>query len=87
MRGIKLDGSEIRASVEGVNELVDRIPTLTGIRIHYSLTIPPGAREVVDRALERHVSKCPTAVSLRGAVDVTWTADIVERTENSTAAR
>ncbi len=78
MRGIELEPDAIRAEVEGLNELRDRIPTLTGIRIHYTLVIPAGSREVVDRALERHVSKCPTAVSLRGAVEVTWTADIRE---------
>jgi len=46
--------------------------------VHYTLRIPPGTREVVDRALARHVEKCPTACSLRGAVEVTWTADIEE---------
>lgn len=56
----------------------DRIPTLTRIHVHYHLTIPAGTRDTVDRALERHVSKCPTAVSLRGAVEVTWSADITE---------
>ena len=60
---------------------MDRIPTLTGIHIHYTLLIQPDARELVDRALERHVSKCPTAVSLKGAVDVTWSADITEQPE------
>ncbi len=78
MRGITLEPDAIRAEVTGANEVVDRIPTLTGIHVHYTLVIPSGAREVVDRALERHVSKCPTAVSLRGAVPVTWTADIRE---------
>ena len=69
---------DITASVEGRNELVDRIPTLNGIHIHYTLRIPQGTRETVDRALERHVSKCPTAVSLREAVEFTWSADIEE---------
>ena len=56
----------------------DRIPTLTRIHVHYDLTIPKGTRETVDRALDRHVSKCPTAASLRGAVEVTWSADVTE---------
>lgn len=56
----------------------ERIPTLTRIHVHYDLTIPAGTRDVVDRALGRHTEKCPTAVSLRGAVDVTWSADIAE---------
>ena len=35
-------------------------------------------QEAVDRALARHLEKCPTAASLKGAVEVTWTADIGE---------
>lgn len=79
VREIRLPPEDIQAEVEGINELRDRIPVLTAIHIHYTLTIPAGSREVVDRALERHVSKCPTAVSLSGSVDFTWTADIHER--------
>ena len=73
-----LDPADIRASAEGINEIVDRMPVLTRIHVTYSLRIPAGTREAVDRALERHVSKCPTARSLQGAVEVTWEADITE---------
>lgn len=78
MRGIKLEGSAIRAEVEGYHELRDRIPVLARVHVRYTLTIPAGSRETVDRALERHVDKCPTAQSLNGAVEVTWEADIDE---------
>lgn len=78
MRGIQLGPDQIEASVEGINEIVDRIPVLTKLVIHYRLRIPAGSRETVDKALERHVSKCPTARSLEGAVEVEWTADIEE---------
>jgi organic hydroperoxide reductase OsmC/OhrA len=64
--------------VEGVNELRDGIVTLTRIVVHYRLRIPVGSREAVDRALSRHRDKCPTAHSLRGAVEVDWDADITE---------
>lgn len=56
----------------------DRIPVLTRVRVHYTLRIPQGTRERVERALERHVSKCPTAQSLTGAVEIEWSADIQE---------
>ena len=69
---------DIRADVEGFNELRDRIPVLERIHVHYTLRIPSGSRETVDRALSRHVAKCPTAVSLADAVEFTWTADITE---------
>lgn len=44
----------------------------------YRLRIPAGTRETVERALARHVEKCPTAQTLRGAVEVTWEAEITE---------
>ncbi len=69
----------IHARAEGTNELVDKIVVLTRIHVHYTLRLPPGApRDKVDRALDTHVSKCPTAKSLEGAVEVTWSADVVE---------
>lgn len=69
----------ISATAEGINEVVDKIVTLTKIHVHYKLRIPKDApRDKVDRALETHQSKCPTAQSLKGAVEITWSADIEE---------
>lgn len=64
--------------VEGHHEVRGDLPVLTAIRVHYRMRIPAGTREAVDRALSRHQSKCPTAVTLAGAVAVSWTADIEE---------
>lgn len=66
--------------MEGYNEIRERVPVLTRVHVKYRLVIPPGTREQVERVLERHVSKCPTAQSLRGAVAVSWEADVEERT-------
>ena len=78
MRGITLDPADIVADARGIHELRDRIPVLARIEVHYTLNIPAGSRETVDRALSRHVEKCPTARSLEGAVEVAWTAEITE---------
>jgi len=78
VRGIKLAGDAIAADVIGINEVRDRLPVLTRIEIRYRLRIPAGTRETVDRALATHGDKCPTAASLKGAVAVTWTAEILE---------
>ena len=78
VRGISLEADAIRAEVRGINEVRDGLPLLTRIEVHYRLTIPPDSRDVVDRALAKHQAKCPTAASLRGAVEVVWTADIEE---------
>ncbi|HET7225293.1 MAG TPA: OsmC family protein [Candidatus Eisenbacteria bacterium] len=78
VRRVLLPEGAVVAEVEGDNEVRDGLPVLTAIRVHYRLRIPAGAREAVERALARHQDKCPTAASLRGAVAVSWTADIVE---------
>ena len=78
MRGIRLSPDDVTAVAEGTNELVDGIPVLTRIHVGYTLRVPEGSREKVDRALARHAEKCPTARSLRGAVEVTWSADVRE---------
>jgi len=77
-RGVFLSNDDITAEVEGINEIRDRVPVLTRILVRYTLRIPAGSREVVERALERHGSRCPTAASLAGAVTVEWEADVSE---------
>ena len=67
----------ISVEAEGVNEVVDRMVVLTKIHAHYTIRLPDGApRDKVERALGTHVAKCPTARSLEGAVEVTWSADV-----------
>ena len=78
VRGIMLAPAAIGARVEGITEVRDRVPVLTRIHVHYTLWIPAGSRDVVDRALASHQAKCPTAQSLSAAVPVTWTADVTE---------
>jgi organic hydroperoxide reductase OsmC/OhrA len=80
VRGIRLEPDAIQAEAEGITEIVEGLPLLTRIRIQYRLRIPAGAREKVERALERHQSKCPTAASLKGAVEIGWEAEIEEET-------
>ena len=63
---------------EGINEIRDRVPVLTRVHVRYSLRTPAGSRETVERALARHASRCPTAMTLKGAVEVTWEADVAE---------
>jgi len=79
VRGISLTGSDISATADGHNELIDGIIRLTSIVIRYTLRIPPGTRETVERTLARHQDKCPTAMSLAAAVRINWTASIEER--------
>lgn len=78
VRQVRLPNEAISAEVEGINEIRDGLPVLVRIQVRYRLRIPKGARDTVDRALARHQEKCPTAASLKGAVEVGWTAEIEE---------
>jgi uncharacterized OsmC-like protein len=78
VRQVKLRPEDVRATVEGVHMVRDGLPVLTDVRVSYRLRIPAGTRETVYRALARHQEKCPTAASLKGAVSVSWTAEIEE---------
>ena len=80
-RQVSLAADDISVAVEGINEIVDKIPTLTDVRLRYRLRIPASSRETVDRALATHQSKYPTAQSLKNAVRITWEADITEVVE------
>jgi len=78
VREVKLGTEQIRARAEGFNEMQGKLPVLARIHVHYTIQIPAGSREKVDRALSTHVERCPTAQSLAGAVGITWSADIEE---------
>ena len=78
VRQVKLEAGGFHAEVDGVNEVRDGLPVLAEIRVRYRLRIPAGTREAVDRALARHQERCPTANSLKGAVTVSWTAEVEE---------
>ena len=77
-RGVKLSSDQMYADVTGINEVRDGLPVLVRVHVHDQLTIPGSSRETVDRLLAKHADKCPTAASLRGAVEVTFSADITE---------
>jgi uncharacterized OsmC-like protein len=80
-RGINLASDRISAEVEGINELRDGNIVLTRIHVHYRLRIQPGTRDTVERLLAKHQEKCPTAQSLQGAIEISWSADITEAGE------
>lgn len=76
VRKVPLGPDAVSAVAEGVNVMRDGVPVLSRIHVRYTLALPPEApRDKVDRALATHVAKCPTAQSLRGAVEVSWDVD------------
>lgn len=78
-REVRLEPDDLRVEVRGINEMRGKVPVLSEIRIHYRMRIRPGDRETVEKVLDRHQEFCPSARSLRGAVEVSWTADLEEK--------
>lgn len=50
---------------------------LRRIHVRYTLRADPAMREVVDRVLGFHASKCPVARSIGGSVDITTELELV----------
>lgn len=72
----------IAATAEGTNEVRDGVIVLTKIHVRYVLRLSDLSAEAspakVDRALNTHVAKCPSARSIKDSVEVTWDAKIDE---------
>jgi uncharacterized OsmC-like protein len=64
--------------VEGDIEDVDGVLKITKIRLTYKLRIPAGSREKADRALAVYADKCPAYQSVKGCIQCTWQADMME---------
>lgn len=77
-REVDLGPEDLVAEVEGINEMDGKVPVLTEIRVHYRIRVRPEARATVEKVLSRHQEFCPSAQTLEGAVEVSWTADIEE---------
>lgn len=78
VRQVKLGNDAVACEAEGVHVIRGGLPVLAEIRVRYRLKIPPGTRETVERALAKHAEKCPTAASFKGAVAVSWSAELEE---------
>lgn len=74
-REISFAPGALRAEVEGHNEIRDRLPVLVRIHVHYAIPADAGDASEIEAGLERHQRKCPTARTLEGAVEVTWSAE------------
>ena len=77
MRGIK-SADNLVAQVEGDIEDVDSVMRITKIRLRYRFKVPTGSREKVDRVLASYAEKCPAYQSVKGCIDCSWDAEIVE---------
>jgi uncharacterized OsmC-like protein len=68
----------LSAEVEGDIEDVNGVLKITKIRLRYRIKAPAGKRESIERLLERYAEACPAYQSVKGCIDCSWTAEIVE---------
>ena len=77
MRGVRSAGN-LTADVEGDIEDVGGVMKITRIRVHYRFRIPAGTREKFERLLGSYAEQCPAYQSVKGCIECTWGADMVE---------
>ena len=71
-------GDRFRADVEGDVEDVDGVLRITRIRVKYTMKVPPGRTEDAREVLKVYVEKCPAAMSVKGAIAISDSAEIAE---------
>ena len=81
VRGIPSYPQRLTSEVEGDIEDVDGIMTITTIRIRYRIRVPEGKRAEAERALAFHERGCPAAMSIKGCINVAYTAEMEESAE------
>jgi uncharacterized OsmC-like protein len=69
----------LTADVEGDIEDVRGVLRITRIRLRYMINAPKGKRESIERLLEHYAESCPAYQSVKGCIECSWTAEIVER--------
>ena len=77
MRGIK-SAENLVARVEGDIEDVQGVLRITRIRLHYRIKAPAGKRAAIERLLEHYAESCPAYQSVKGCIECSWDAEIVE---------
>ncbi len=69
----------LSAEVEGDIEDVNGVLKITKIRLHYSIKAPAGKQQSIERFLEHYAESCPAYQSVKGCIECSWTAEIIER--------
>ena len=74
-------GDRYRADVEGDIEDVGGVLKIARIRVRYTLRVPPGKTGEAREALASYQETCPAAMSVKGAIAIEDSAEIIELPE------
>jgi uncharacterized OsmC-like protein len=77
VRGIQ-SADNLVAQVEGDIEDVHGVMKITRIRLRYRFHVRSGSKEKVDRVLASYAERCPAYQSVKGCIDCSWDAEVVE---------
>lgn len=77
-RKIPTFGDRFRADVEGDIEDEGGVLKIARIRVRYTLKVPAGKTAEAREALGEYLTRCPGAMSVRGCIGISDSADIAE---------
>lgn len=80
-RGVSANPDKLQVEALGTIEDVDGKMILTGIKMHYRLTVPKDKRASIERALEHHEGLCAASESVRRGIAVEWDSEIIDESE------
>lgn len=75
-RKIEFERQSYTATVEGRIAGRGKTIAIQSIVVHYDLTVAPEALEATRRALAAHPQGCPAHESLKGAIAISWDAQV-----------
>ena len=75
-RKIAFDRDSFKAVVEGRIVGIGKTIRIKSIHVHYDLSVSPGSREAMERALGVHPQGCPAHQSVKDAIEITWAATL-----------
>lgn len=64
--------------MEGDIEDVAGVLKISRIRLRYRFKVPAGLRDKAERALAVYADACPAYQSVKGCIECSWTAEMVE---------
>jgi uncharacterized OsmC-like protein len=76
-RQIDASHGKLISEVTGEIELDGNVLVIRRIRVKYKLRAPASQREVIERVHSIHAERCPVARSIRGAIDVETSYELV----------
>jgi hypothetical protein len=64
--------------VEGDIEDVAGVLKISRIRLRYRFKVPAGLRDKAERALAVYADACPAYQSVKGCIECSWTAEMID---------